>query len=220
LLPSAFSARCSPWCSCAPPAGVFTALIGGALGTPPSFTPRSWHAGLAGLAAPKCYQDREPGYLNCNEEGEGDQQPSVLPVSPNWGRLSGHGKRARLRNLVMNHIVLHQPTTHPLLSPTTTSGNCLSSAVRPRPHEGGVCIAASDRAAWGSNGSPSAAAAKNGEEPEGSLSLFFAFPGQGSNALGLLHSRRLGISKIQMLAEGNNGRLAGERGSRRHETPA
>jgi hypothetical protein len=47
---------------------------------------------------------------------------------------------------------------------------------------------------------PSAAAGKNGEEPEGSegiLSLFFAFPGQGSNALSLLHSRRLGISKIQ-----------------------
>jgi hypothetical protein len=102
--------------------------------------------------------------------------------------------------LVMNHIALHQPTTRPLLSPTTTSSDCLSSALRPRPHEGGVCIAASDRTPGGSNGTPSAAAGKNGEEPEsseGSLSLFFAFPGQGSNALSLLHSRRLGISKIR-----------------------
>lgn len=83
----------------------------------------------------------------------------------------------------MIHIALHQPTTHLLLSPTTTSTDCLCSAPLPRPTRGRrlQCsrVAASDLPPLGKKRHAlSYSWTRNGEEPEGNLSLFFAFPGR------------------------------------------
>lgn len=65
----------------ASPAGVLAALIGVAFCTPyghPTLLARR-PSRPGRLAAPKCYQDRDPGYLNRNEN---DQQPSVVAAAP------------------------------------------------------------------------------------------------------------------------------------------